>query len=82
MFSLIGKPVGDAVLYFGCRHKSEDFIYEEELQKFKDEGTLTKLYVAFSRDQKQKIYVQNLMTDNSEEIWNLLDQGAHIYVCG
>lgn len=77
-----GKPVGETVLYFGCRHKSEDFLYEDELQTFKDEGTLTKLYVAFSRDQKQKVYVQNLMTENGEEIWSLLDQGGHIYVCG
>jgi len=46
-----GKQVGETVLYFGCRKKSEDYIYEEELADYVNEGALTQLHVAFSRDQ-------------------------------
>jgi len=77
-----GKPVGETILYFGCRHRNEDYIYEKELAKYKDEGLLTKLYVAFSRDQAQKVYVQHLLEQNGEEVWKILDKGGHIYVCG
>jgi NADPH-ferrihemoprotein reductase len=77
-----GKPVGDSILYFGCRHKNEDFIYEDELIKYRDEGLLTKLHVAFSRDQAHKVYVQHLLEQNGEEVWGVLDRGGHIYVCG
>ena len=77
-----GKPVGETILYFGCRHQNEDYIYEEELAKYKEEGLLTKLYVAFSRDQAQKVYVQHLLEQNGEEVWKILDKGGHIYVCG
>ena len=77
-----GKPIGDTVLYFGCRRQDEDFIYEDELNKYAEEGVLSKLYVAFSRDQAQKVYVQNLMAEHGEEIWNILDQKGHVYVCG
>lgn len=77
-----GQPVGETVLYFGCRHKNEDYIYEEELEKYRDEGLLTNLHVAFSRDQEHKVYVQHLLEQNGEEVWRILDKGGHIYVCG
>lgn len=77
-----GKPIGDTILYFGCRNKNEDFIYEEELNQFKQEGVLTKLYAAFSRDQAQKVYVQNLLAENGQEVWKILEDGGHLYVCG
>ena len=77
-----GKPVGETILYSGCRHKKEDFIYEEELTKYLEEGTLSKLHMAFSRDQPQKIYVQHLMAENEQEIHQILETGGHIYVCG
>jgi len=63
-----GKPVGETILYFGCRHRNE--------------GLLTKLYVAFSRDQANKVYVQHLLEQNGEEVWKILEKGGHIYVCG
>lgn len=50
-----GKEVGETVLYFGCRHKAEDYLYEEELTEFNNSGVLTHLHVAFSRDQEQKV---------------------------
>ncbi|XP_060572086.1 NADPH--cytochrome P450 reductase-like [Ruditapes philippinarum] len=77
-----GKPVGDTVLYFGCRKQAEDFIYEDELQEYEKNGTLTKMHLAFSRDQAEKEYVQHLLKKNAEETWKLLESGGHLYVCG
>ncbi|XP_026564441.1 NADPH--cytochrome P450 reductase [Pseudonaja textilis] len=78
-----GKEVGETVLYFGCRHEKEDYIYKEELAKFVKEGALTQLNVAFSRDQPEKIYVQHLLRKNKEHVWKLISEGnGHIYVCG
>lgn len=76
-----GKPVGQTVLYFGCRHKAQDFIYEEELMQFKNQGVLT-LHTAFSRDQEQKVYVQHLLDQNHDEIWEVLNNNGHLYICG
>lgn len=50
-----GKEVGDTVLYYGCRHEREDYLYREELARFHQEGVLTQLNVAFSRDQAEKV---------------------------
>ncbi|GJQ10662.1 hypothetical protein GpartN1_g2453.t1 [Galdieria partita] len=72
---------GRNVLFFGCRHKDRDFLYAEELQAFVDRGFLD-LFVAFSRDQAKKIYVQDIMLEQSAFLWSLLEQGAHVYVCG
>ncbi|XP_020616329.1 NADPH--cytochrome P450 reductase-like [Orbicella faveolata] len=77
-----GKAVGEMILFFGCRKKSEDYIYEDELLSYSQDGTIQQLHVAFSRDQKEKIYVTNLMAENEQSIWNVLDSGGHIYVCG
>lgn len=77
-----GKPVGDSVLYFGCRHSKEDYIYQDELEQYLTDQTLTKVYLAFSRDQDKKVYVQNLLNENSQEVFKYLEDGAHIYVCG
>ncbi|XP_027052043.1 NADPH--cytochrome P450 reductase-like [Pocillopora damicornis] len=77
-----GKQIGDMELFFGCRKKSEDYIYEDELSSYTQDGTISKLHVAFSRDQEKKVYVTNQMTENKENIWNILNSGGHIYVCG
>ena len=74
--------MGDTILYYGCRRKAEDFIYEDELQEFTQNGTLTKLYTAFSRDQAQKVYVQHLLEKNKDETWNVLENNGHFYICG
>ncbi|BFZ18903.1 hypothetical protein BsWGS_21942 [Bradybaena similaris] len=76
-----GKPVGETILYFGCRNKDVDYIYGEELEGFVNSGVLT-LHTAFSRDQDQKIYVQHLIDSNHDEIWNVLNNNGHIYICG
>ncbi|XP_039612700.1 NADPH--cytochrome P450 reductase-like isoform X2 [Polypterus senegalus] len=78
-----GKEVGETVLYYGCRHKGEDYLYQEELEQFEKEGVLTQLNVAFSRDQPEKVYVQHLLKRNKEHLWKLINtDNAHIYVCG
>ena len=55
MLLRLGKEVGETVMFFGCRHKNEDFIYQEELEEAEKKEVLTKLHVAFSRDQEQKV---------------------------
>jgi len=78
-----GDKVGDVVLYFGCRKSDEDFIYEDELLSYTQDGTLTSLHTAFSREQVEKVYVQDKLRQNGEETWALLEQGkACFYVCG
>ncbi|XP_015749750.1 PREDICTED: NADPH--cytochrome P450 reductase-like [Acropora digitifera] len=76
------KQIGNTVLFFGCRKKSEDYIYEDELTSYEGNGTLTDLHVAFSRDQEQKVYVTNHIAENKDSIWQILDGGGHVYVCG
>lgn len=78
-----GKPVGDAILYFGCRKKTEDYLYQEELEKYLEEGALTKMYVAFSRDQAEKVYVTHLLRQNKKELWEIIgEKNGHLYICG
>ena len=76
------SATGKNWLFFGDQHYSTDFLYQSEWQNYLNEGILTKLDVAFSRDQKEKIYVQNRMLDNSRELFTWLEQGAYFYVCG
>ncbi|KAG9351915.1 hypothetical protein JZ751_023166 [Albula glossodonta] len=78
-----GKEVGETVLYYGCRHRNEDYLYQEELEEFERAGVLTQLNVAFSRDQAQKVYVQHLLKQNKDHLWKLIHtENAHIYICG
>ncbi|CAF0881398.1 unnamed protein product [Adineta steineri] len=77
-----GKPIGETILYYGCRNHAEDYLYRDELKYFVDEKVL-ELYVAFSRDQEEKIYVTHLLKKHGEKIWKLIkDQNASVYVCG
>ena len=76
------KPVGDVVLYYGCRKSANDFIYKEEIDHWVEKGVITSLYTAFSRDQDSKVYVQDRLAENGESTWELLSKGAHIYICG
>lgn len=78
-----GADVGESILYFGCRRRDEDFIYEDELTAFQAQGVLTQLHLAFSRQQEHKVYVQHLLAQNGAAVWDLVHrQNAHIYVCG
>lgn len=76
-----GADLGPALLFFGCRSRMQDYIYAEELESFVRSNVLTKLFVAFSRDQSTKDYVQHHLVKNSAEVWELLQSG-HVYVCG
>jgi sulfite reductase (NADPH) flavoprotein alpha-component len=69
-------------LFFGDQCRATDFLYEEELEQFQKDQVLTRLDVAFSRDQAEKIYVQDRMLERARELWDWLDEGAHFYVCG
>ena len=73
---------GDNWLFFGDQTRSSDFIYEEQLKDFQNSGLLNRLDLAFSRDQKEKIYVQHRMLQNGEELFNWLESGGYFYVCG
>lgn len=76
------KASGKSWLFFGDRESKTDFLYEDEITSFKNEGALTRLDVAFSRDQAEKIYVQHKIIENGEEFFNWLENGAVIFVCG
>ena len=73
---------GQNWLFFGNPHFSRDFLYQVELQDYLKRGVLSKLDVAFSRDQAQKVYVQDKLQAKGAEVWNWLQQGAHLYICG
>ncbi len=69
-------------LFFGEQHFVTDFLYQTEIQNLVDTGVLTNIHLAFSRDQPQKIYVQQRISENAAELYNWLSGGASIYVCG
>ncbi|HTO66783.1 MAG TPA: cytochrome P450 [Bradyrhizobium sp.] len=76
-----GAPLGPAMLFFGCRHPAQDFLYADELNAFVD-GGVTELFVAFSRSEGPKTYVQHLLAAQKAQVWELIEQGAIIFVCG
>lgn len=71
-----------AWLFFGDQHESCDYLYRDELEAWQASGTLTRLSLAFSRDQAKKVYVQDRMREAAPDLWRWLQGGAHFYVCG
>ncbi|MPR01894.1 molybdopterin-dependent oxidoreductase [Pseudomonas sp. MAFF 212408] len=69
-------------LFFGEQHAASDFYYQDELQGMQRDGLLTHLSLAFSRDQAQKIYVQDRIAEQGAELWRWLQDGAKVYICG
>ncbi|NIG14799.1 sulfite reductase subunit alpha [Pantoea sp. Cy-640] len=69
-------------LFFGDQHQEHDYIYADELAGWQQSGLLTHLDLAFSRDQEEKIYVQNRMLEKGAELYAWLQEGAYFYVCG
>nr|WP_314567387.1 bifunctional nitrate reductase/sulfite reductase flavoprotein subunit alpha [uncultured Pseudomonas sp.] len=69
-------------LFFGEQHAASDFYYQNELQGMQRDGLLTHLSLAFSRDQPQKVYVQDRIHEQGAELWRWLQEGAKLYICG
>ncbi|WP_280264835.1 bifunctional nitrate reductase/sulfite reductase flavoprotein subunit alpha [Nocardia wallacei] len=69
-------------LFFGDQHAADNFYYRDELEDMFRTGFLTRLDLAFSRDQRERIYVQHRMIEHGAELWSWLADGAHLYVCG
>jgi len=74
-----GETLGDAVLFFGCRHPDKDYLYREELEEYSSKGIITHLSLAFSRETDEKVYVQHKMMEgeNPKRIWEILSTGGH-----
>nr|WP_145403728.1 assimilatory sulfite reductase (NADPH) flavoprotein subunit [Paenibacillus xylanexedens] len=73
---------GKTWLFYGDQHFSTDFLYQTEWQRWLKDGVLTKMDVAFSRDTEQKVYVQHRMLEHSKELYQWIQEGASIYICG
>lgn len=73
---------GKTWLFYGDRHFVTDFLYQTDWQRMLNDGVLTKLDVAFSRDSEEKVYVQHRMLEKAAELYAWLQEGAHVYVCG
>ncbi|HVA12899.1 MAG TPA: sulfite reductase subunit alpha [Stellaceae bacterium] len=69
-------------LFFGDQHRASDFLYEDEIAGFRRDGLLTELDLAFSRDQAERIYVQQRMRERAKELWAWIEDGACLYACG
>lgn len=73
---------GKSWLFFGHQHQNTDFLYEDEFNAFMGDGTLTELTLAWSRDQAEKVYVQDRLREHGAAVWSWIQSGAHLYVCG
>lgn len=81
--SAVGKPVGAMILFFGCRHLEEDFIYRDEIAQMRETlGGSLRVVTAFSRANSQKRYVQDRVGEEGEDVVGMMDAGAYFYVCG
>ncbi|MEO0327450.1 MAG: cytochrome P450 [Pseudomonadota bacterium] len=76
-----GKKLGPAMLFFGCRHPEQDFIYSDELNAYAKDD-IADLHVAFSRKNKNKVYVQDLIREQRDQIWKMISKDAKIFICG
>ncbi|MEO6547827.1 MAG: sulfite reductase, partial [Ferruginibacter sp.] len=68
--------------FFGEQHFATDFLYQTEIQNWYETGVLTRVNLAFSRDQQEKIYVQDKMLKHSAELYQWINEGGYFFVCG
>ncbi|MCA9546679.1 MAG: sulfite reductase [Myxococcales bacterium] len=73
---------GYSWLFYGARKQAHDFLYREQVLDWHHRHILTRLDLAFSRDQAEKVYVQDRMWENAPDLWAWIDAGSHIYICG
>lgn len=78
----VTKAPGRTWLFFGDQHEACDFLYKDEFEKYQQDGVLTKLSLAWSRDTAQKVYVQHKIMESSKELFEWLEKGAYFYICG
>jgi sulfite reductase (NADPH) flavoprotein alpha-component len=78
----VNKAAGRSWLFFGDQHAAMDFLYQKEIENYQQDGVLTRVDTAFSRDTNQKVYVQHKMLEHSKELFEWLEKGAYFYVCG
>ncbi|MCQ6277562.1 protein CysJ [Bacillus sp. V3B] len=78
----VTKESGRSWLFFGDQYSASDFLYQDELEHFQRDGVLTRLENAFFRDTERKVYVQHKMLENSQELFQWLENGAYFFVCG
>lgn len=76
------EATGENWLFFGEQHEASDFLLRDELKQMQDEGILSRLSTAFSRDQQERIYVQNRLLEEAKSVWEWLTRGSHFYICG
>ena len=79
---IAAKATGRNWVFFGDQHRATDFLYEEEWTHWQQSGALARFDTAFSRDQLQKVYVQDRMRENAAELWAWISGGGYFYVCG
>jgi sulfite reductase (NADPH) flavoprotein alpha-component len=78
----VQKATGNTWLFFGDQHAACDFLYQEELEQYLEDGVLTKLVTAWSRDTEQKVYVQHKILEFSKEVFEMLNNGGYFFICG
>nr|WP_066305978.1 sulfite reductase subunit alpha [Bacillus sp. FJAT-29814] len=78
----VNKAAGRSWLFFGDQHAATDFLYQNELEQYQQDGVLTRIDAAFSRDTDQKVYVQHKMLEHSKELFEWIENGAYFFVCG
>ena len=75
--------LGEGILYFGCKERTEDYIYHDEIAHFKEEKLFTQVHEAFSREQEGKVYVQDILKNYKEETIDMIrNRNGHIFMCG
>uniref|UniRef100_A0AC35GB83 Uncharacterized protein n=1 Tax=Panagrolaimus sp. PS1159 TaxID=55785 RepID=A0AC35GB83_9BILA len=82
LFFIDRKEIVPIALFYACRHPEHVYIYQEEILKYKDEGIISDLGLAFSRYQDTIVYDQHLIWEKCERLWDLIQNNAKIYVCG
>jgi cytochrome P450/NADPH-cytochrome P450 reductase len=76
-----GAALGDALLFFGCRHPGHDYLYRDELEDYDRRGVVS-VHTAFSRYEGSRTYVQDLIAQEADKVWGLIEAGARLYICG